>query len=67
MPVPRVTHVPGASEPDEIVYRYVVERKGEISLSRASSDLHMTISDIQASIRRLEDSGKISREGLGGS
>jgi predicted transcriptional regulator len=54
------------SEHDEIVYRYVVEKRGEISLSRASTDLHMTISELQASIRRLEDSGKISREGLGG-
>jgi predicted transcriptional regulator len=54
------------SEHDEIVYRYVVEKRGEISLSRASTDLHMTISELQASIHRLEDSGKISREGLGG-
>jgi DNA-binding Lrp family transcriptional regulator len=54
------------SEHDEIVYRYVVEKRGEISLSRASTDLHMTIPELQASIRRLEDSGKISREGLGG-
>jgi predicted transcriptional regulator len=54
------------SEHDKIVYRYVVEKRGEISLSRASTDLHMTISELQASIRRLEDSGKISREGLGG-
>lgn len=67
MPVSRATRVPSVSEHDEIVYRYVVERKGEISLSRASTDLHMTISDLRASIRRLEDSGKISREGLGGS
>jgi len=66
VPVQRVTHVPAVSEHDEIVYRYVVERMGEISLSKASTDLHMKIPELQASIRRLEDSGKISREGLGG-
>jgi predicted amidophosphoribosyltransferase len=65
MPMPRVTRVPAVTEHDEIVYRYVVEKMGEISLSRASTDLHMTIPELQASIRRLEDSGKISREGLG--
>ena len=66
MPVPRVTPVPMVSEHDEIVYRYVVEKRGEISLSKASTDLQMTLLELQASIRRLEDSGKISREGLGG-
>jgi uncharacterized C2H2 Zn-finger protein len=62
LPTPRVTRVPTVRVPDEVVYRYVVEKGGEISLSRASSDLHMTTSELQASIRRLEDSGKISRE-----
>jgi predicted transcriptional regulator len=65
MPVPRATPSPRVSEHDEIVYRYVVEKKGEISLSQASTDLHMTILELQTSIRRLEDSGKISREGSG--
>ena len=67
VPAPRVARVPTVPERDEVVYRYVVERRGEISLSRASTDLHMTTSELQAAIRRLEDSGKISREGLGGS
>ena len=67
VPAPRVTRVSTVPERDEVVYRYVVEREGEISLSRASTDLHMTASELQAAIRRLEDSGKISREGLGGS
>jgi predicted amidophosphoribosyltransferase len=65
-PVPRATPGPRISERDEIVYRYVVERNGEISLSKASTDLRMTTLELQASIRRLEDSGKISREGSGG-
>jgi hypothetical protein len=67
IPVRQATPPPYVSEHDEIVYRYVVERNGEISLSKASTDLHMTILELQASIRRLEDSGKISRDGSGGS
>jgi uncharacterized C2H2 Zn-finger protein len=67
VPAPRVTRVSTVPERDEVVYRYVVEREGEISLSRASTDLHMTASELQAAIRRLEDSGKISREGPSGS
>jgi predicted amidophosphoribosyltransferase len=65
-PVLRATPHPRISAYDEVVYRYVVERNGEISLSKASTDLHMTIRELEASIRRLEDSGKISREGPGG-
>jgi predicted amidophosphoribosyltransferase len=60
--VSRVAHVPTVTEHDDIVYRYVVEKRGEISISRASTDLHMTAPQLQASIRRLENSGKISRE-----
>jgi uncharacterized Zn finger protein (UPF0148 family) len=67
IPVRQATPSSGVSEHDEIVYRYVVERNGEISLSKASTDLHMTILELRASIRRLEDSGKISRDGSGGS
>jgi uncharacterized Zn finger protein (UPF0148 family) len=65
-PVPQATPSPRVLERDQTVYRYVVEKKGEISLSQASTELHMTILELQASIRRLEDSGKISREGSGG-
>ncbi|HXZ98162.1 MAG TPA: hypothetical protein VED24_02215 [Candidatus Acidoferrum sp.] len=64
--VPQVTPRPRISERDDIVYRYVVERNGEISLSKASTDLHMSIPELQASISRLEDSGRISKEGSGG-
>ena len=65
-PVPQAAPSPRVLERDQTVYRYVVEKKGEISLSQASTELHMTILELQASIRRLEDSGKISREGSGG-
>jgi len=56
-----------SSEPsgqDDVVYQYIVENKGEISLSKASTDLSMTMPQLQASIRRLEGSGKIMRDSL---
>ena len=59
-PPPRASII---SQHDEAVYRYIVENTGEISLSKASADLHLTIPQIQTSIRRLEGSGKISRDG----
>jgi len=45
-----------------MVYRYIVENGGEISLSRASVDLGIGLPELQGSIRRLEDSGKIMRD-----
>ena len=59
---PRPPPIPRISQHDEAVYRYIVEKTGEISLSKASADLHMPIPELQASIRRLEDSEKISRD-----
>ena len=50
-------------QPDETVYRYIVDNGGEISLSRASADLHVSIAELQASIGRLESTGKIMRDG----
>lgn len=52
---------------DETVYRYIVENRGEISLSKASVDLHITIPELQASIARLESSRKIMRDSSGSS
>ena len=59
---PRPAPIPRVSQHDEAVYRYIVEKTGEISLSKASADLQIPIPELQASIRRLEDSGKISRD-----
>jgi len=61
-PAPRAARAPRVLQRDEIVYRYVVEHMGEISLAKASAELHMTSSELQASIRRLEGSGKLSRD-----
>jgi predicted amidophosphoribosyltransferase len=62
VPTLQATRTPRVSQRDEIVYRYIVENMGEISLSKASTDLDMTASELQVSIRRLEDSGKLSRD-----
>lgn len=59
---PGPSPTPRVSQHDEVVYRYIVENTGEISLSKASADLHMTIPELQASVRRLEDSGRLSRD-----
>lgn len=65
---PAETPVPAAATPsqpvqhDDAVYRYIVENRGEISLSKGSADLGIAVSELQASIRRLENSGKIMRD-----
>lgn len=63
--IPRPTAAVTSQLPqhDDVVYRYIVENKGEISLSKASADLRLTIPELQASIRRLEDSRRIMRDG----
>lgn len=62
---PRVTVTPQVSQQDDLVYRYIVGNKGEISLGKASADLNVTLPELQASIRRLENTGRIMREGSG--
>ena len=61
-PAPRIVPPSQPMQHDDIVYRYIVENKGEISLSKASADLRITISELEASIRRLENSERIVRE-----
>jgi predicted amidophosphoribosyltransferase len=63
VPRPTATVASQPSQRDDTVYRYIVENKGEISLSKASTDLRLTIPELQASIRRLEDSRRIMRDG----
>lgn len=66
IPRPRVTVTSQLSQHDDLVYRYIVENGGEISLSKASADLRITMPRLQASIRRLEDSKRIMRDNSGG-
>ena len=47
---------------DEIVYRYIVDNGGEISLSKASADLRISVPELQTAIRRLENSGSIMKD-----
>ena len=65
VPIPQVTRTSRVSQRDEIVYRYIVENGGEISLSKASTDLRLTVPELQASIRRLEDSRRIMPDDSG--
>ena len=59
---PKVAATSQVSERDDLVYRYIVGNEGEISLVKASADLNMTLPELQASIRRLEDTKRITRE-----
>jgi hypothetical protein len=61
----RVTVTPQVSQQDDLVYRYIVGNKGEISLGKASADLNVTLQELQASIRRLENTRRIMREDSG--
>jgi uncharacterized C2H2 Zn-finger protein len=58
----RVQSIAQSQTPDDLVYRYVVENEGEISLSKASADLRMSLADLQSSIARLQASGRIMRD-----
>jgi hypothetical protein len=59
---PAAPSPPQVTEKDTLLYRYIVENKGEISLSKASTDLHMTLVELQAAVRRLEDTRRIMRD-----
>lgn len=63
IPEPQTAPTPQLSYDDDTVYRYIVENGGEISLSKASTDLRMTATELQASIRRLETSKRIMQDG----
>jgi len=65
IPRPTTTVTSQLSQQDDAVYQYIVENKGQISLSKASTYLRLTIPELQASIRRLEDSRRIMRDGTG--
>ncbi len=62
LPPPQVIVHTQPSRADGLVYRYIVDNGGEISLSKASVDLGLSISELQASIRRLESSGSLMRD-----
>jgi hypothetical protein len=51
---------PGLETVDERVYNYIVERGGEISLSRASRDLGLSVDDLRHSTERLKKKGRLA-------
>ncbi|MEM2943015.1 MAG: hypothetical protein QXT81_06295, partial [Candidatus Bathyarchaeia archaeon] len=65
LPPPRVTittpmtveFTPSTSEIDDRVFRYIEAHGGEISLSKAASDLSLAAAELQASIGRLRSAG----------
>jgi len=54
--------VPSPPRREELVYQYIVERGGELSLSKASVELGMGLPELRDSIQALERSGKIMRD-----
>jgi len=56
----RSVAVPSEKEAlDERVYEYIVKRHGEISLSRASRDLRVSIEELKDSTERLKKKGRL--------
>jgi ribosomal protein L32 len=51
---------PDTDASDERVYDYVVKRRGEISLSRASKDLGLSVDDVKRSTERLKKKGRLA-------
>lgn len=56
----RITAEPDTETVDKRVYDYVVERRGEISLSRASKDLGLSVGDLKSSTERLKKKGRLA-------
>jgi len=56
----RITAEPDTETVDKRVYDYVVERRGEISLSRASKDLGLSVDDLKSSTERLKKKGRLA-------
>jgi hypothetical protein len=53
---------PPVGELDERLLRYLVERKGELSISDASRELGVSADEVRATLERLKQAGKIEIE-----
>jgi hypothetical protein len=53
-------HGPALSAADKRLYNYITKHGGTISLSAASNDLSMSMAEINTSINRLKEAGRIS-------
>lgn len=51
---------PSLEAVDERVYDYIVKRHGEISLSRASTDLGLSVDEVKRSTERLKKKGRLA-------
>jgi hypothetical protein len=56
----RPAATPDTETLDERVYDYIVKRRGEISLSRASRDLGLSVDEIRRSTERLKKRGRLA-------
>jgi len=56
----RVVETTDTETLDERVYDYIVKRGGEISLSRASKDLGLSVDEIRRSTERLRKKGRLA-------
>lgn len=65
LPPPRVTittpmtrePLPSTADTDDRVFNYIEAHRGEISISRAASELDITVTELQAAIGRLRSAG----------
>ncbi len=56
----RMAATPSLEAVDERVYDYIVKRHGEISLSRASTDLGLSVDEVKRSTERLKKKGRLA-------
>ncbi len=56
----RTAATPSLEAVDERVYDYIVKRHGEISLSRASTDLGLSVDEVRRSTERLKKKGRLA-------
>jgi DNA-binding transcriptional ArsR family regulator len=65
MPKPELEAKPSGppmGELDRKLFSYLVERKGELSISDASRELNVSPDEVRAALERLKEAGKIEIE-----
>ena len=60
LPRGRITATYDLEAVDERIYDYIVKRHGEISLSRASKDLGLSVDEVKRSTERLKKKGRLA-------
>jgi len=60
VPAPKITPTETMPPLDEKVYNYIVEHRGEISLSQAAKDLGISMDELKQTTKRLMNQGKLA-------